>query len=326
MLNGQDIRLWLLLFVLSFGTALVALRFLIPVLTARAAQPIYADGPRWHMKKQGTPTMGGLAFLLALLVVSAPAIAPLLSLRPSMAVGLTLTLLFAAGNAMIGLMDDAIKLIKNRNQGLTAWQKLLLQSILAVIYLMLRARLLGDGTCVEGWDMGIWYYPFAMLAILGTVNCANLTDGVDGLAASVAFAIALSLLWLSAGWQQEVTALSVITVGITLAFLIFNLHPARIFMGDTGSLLLGSLAVGGVFALGHPLLLLFLGSVYLLEGLSVILQVTFFKLTGGRRLFRMAPLHHHLERCGWSENAICLLALALTVGLSVLGAVLLHLW
>lgn len=303
-------------FAVLFLTVLVEIR-LIPALSENAKQPIYEDGPKWHMKKSGTPTMGGLAFLFAVFCASVFGILFLhLSGDRDGALSLSLNFAFAFANAAVGVVDDLTKLHRRRNDGLTPTEKLIFQFAIAAGFLLLRRSLLGDDTSVAfafgSVDLGIFYYPICLLLTVGIINFSNLTDGIDGLAASVAFGIGVSLFYIASALSGEVSFLAAVLMGASMGFLFFNLHPAKIFMGDTGSLFLGALAVSSVFSLGNPLLILPIGAVYILEGLSVVLQVAFFKITG-RRIFRMAPLHHHFEKCGWPENRICLAAIFLTL-------------
>lgn len=309
--------LYVLAFLATLLLTVLLERRLIPALSKSAKQPIYEEGPSWHMKKSGTPTMGGIAFLVAILTASLPALLIFLfSDQGDEAISLSILLFYAICNAAIGILDDLKKLKKKQNEGLTASQKLLLQSLAAALFLFLRHTLASDGTAILfsfGWvELGIFYYPLAMLFLLGGVNCANLTDGIDGLAAAVAFGAGLSLFYISSAFIPHVTYLSACLMGTTVGFLFFNLHPAKIFMGDTGSLLLGALISGASFSFSNPILILSFGSIYVIEGISVILQVIFFKATG-KRIFKMAPLHHHLEKSGWSENKICLCAIFFTL-------------
>ncbi len=303
-------------------------RRLIPALKRRAKQPIYEEGPSWHMKKNGTPTMGGLAFLISCLTVSIPAvIAFFLHGEKEEALSLSILLFYALANAAIGIFDDLQKLRKKQNAGLSALQKILLQSLAAFLFLLLRRIFLADTTAILfsfGWlEIGFLYYPLAAVMLIGCVNCANLTDGIDGLAAAVAFGAGLSLFYISSAFIPHLTYLSAVLMGATIGFLIFNLHPARVFMGDTGSLLLGALVAGASFSFQNPLLLFSFGSVYILEGVSVVLQVLYYKCTK-KRLFKMAPFHHHLEKSGWTENRICLTAIFFTL-ITSLAAYMLYL-
>ena len=313
---------YVICFFITFLATVILERIFIPVLRAKAAQPIYTDGPSWHMSKSGTPTMGGLAFVIACVIALMLADIYLFSTsRAGEAMSLLLCASFALLNSVIGIIDDTKKLARRQNAGLTPWQKLILQSVIASLFLYSRSQLLGEGGRLffsyGGVDIGFIYYPLSFLILLGITNCANLTDGIDGLAASVAFACGVSLFYISCALNTETSFISSAVMGAALGFLIFNMNPAKIFMGDTGSLFFGAILASSVFSLGNPLLILFIGGIYVLEGVSVILQVIYFKLTGGKRLFKMAPLHHHLERSGWAENKICIVAILLTFLLSL---------
>ena len=313
--------IYALVFLLSFCLTAVTESRLIPFLSRRARQPIYEDGPRWHAKKNGTPTMGGLAFISAITLSCAIALPFLFKggLREE-GISLLLLLAFAAFNSAIGIIDDATKLHRHKNAGLTPKQKLLFQTLISIGFLLGRKFLLGDTTAISfsfgEIDIGFFYYPLAIILLLGIVNCANLTDGIDGLAACVSFAVGISFFYISAYLAEGVAVISASLIGAMIGFLIFNLHPARIFMGDTGSLFLGAVCVGMAFSLKNPILVITVCGVYVIEGISVILQVLFYKSTK-RRLFKMAPIHHHLEKCGLSENTICIIAILLTLLLSV---------
>jgi phospho-N-acetylmuramoyl-pentapeptide-transferase len=212
------------------------------------------------------------------------------------------------------------KLHRKQNQGLTPLGKISLQFVLATLFLLARKFIAGDGTSVTfsfgEVELGVFYYPIALVILLGIINCANLTDGIDGLASSVAFSIGVSLLYISAALNTEASAVASAIIGAAVGFLIFNLHPAKIFMGDTGSLYFGALIACCGFMLDNPILMIFIAGVYVFEGCSVILQVFWYK-TFGKRIFRMAPFHHHLEACGFSENRICIIAIILTFLFSV---------
>ena len=316
-MTDNNLPLYLLAFIGALAITVISEKLLIPALTYKAKQPIYEEGPRWHMSKQGTPTMGGLGFLLSISVMLTMAITYLFSVGELyFAISLSITLAFSVLNSAIGIIDDRTKLKRQKNAGLSARQKLLLQSMLAIFFLFAREALLKDGTAIHfsfgTIDLGILYYPIAFLALVGTVNCANLTDGIDGLATGVAFAAAASLFYISFSANSEVSFICCALMGAAIGFLIFNLHPAKIFMGDTGSLFFGSLIVSCAFSLGNPIIAIFVGIVYLLEGFSVILQVLWFKISG-KRIFKMAPLHHHFEKCGWSEDKIVISAIFLTL-------------
>lgn len=313
---------YVLTFILSVVLTALLEKRLIPTLRRFAKQPIYSDGPSWHNIKSGTPTMGGLGFLISV-VLSLSTICVFLFIcgKSNYAVSLIITIIFCALNAFVGIIDDYKKLKGHKNEaGLTPTQKLLLQFAIASLFLLARRFILGDQSEISfsfgTFNIGFVYYPLSLILIVGIINCANLTDGIDGLASGVAFSIGVSLFYISCAISEEVSFIAASIIGATLGFLIFNLHPAKVFMGDTGSLFLGALAIGSVYSLGNPLIILAVGGVYVLEGLSVILQVIYFKSTG-KRLFKMAPLHHHFEKIGWSENTICIVAIILTFILSI---------
>ncbi len=307
--------------IFSFLITVAVEKLLIPALRKRARQPIYAEGPKWHEKKSGTPTLGGLGFLSAILIMTLLSL-PLLGKNHGFkaVISLVVTLLYAFLNALVGVIDDLKKLKRKENQGLTPIEKLILQFLLASLFLYARHTLIGDSTTLAfsfgETDIGFLYYPLSLLILVGIINCANLTDGIDGLATSVAFSISVSLLYISAALFEEVAIISSAMIGATVGFLVFNLHPAKIFMGDTGSLFFGAVVASCAVALGNPFLALIVGAIYLIEGASVILQVFFFKLTG-KRVFKMAPIHHHLEKCGWSENRICIVSILMTFIFSI---------
>ena len=312
----ESIAIPLLIVFFSFTLTVLAERVLIPLLSRCAKQPIYDGGPVWHLSKSGTPTMGGIAFI----AVATPTLAVLSSylfsanLRNS-AISLLFAMLFAILNAAVGVIDDLTKLRNKRNAGLTPVQKLILQFAIAVLYVILLARF--DSPNISnfrflGINLGMIYYPAMTVMLVGLVNFANLTDGVDGLASSVALAIAISLIVITKNEIPELSFACLTLIGICAGFLIFNFHPAKIFMGDTGSLFLGALIAAMSTSLRNPLMILLISGVYVIEGASVILQVAFFKMTK-KRLFKMAPLHHHFEKSGFSEVKICVLAVLATI-------------
>ena len=313
--------LYIAIFLISTLVTFGIERRIIPLLSQRAKQPIYEGGPKWHVKKSGTPTMGGVAFLISVsisLIVCAAVL--LLGENTDAVISIIICQVYAALNACVGIIDDMKKLHRKQNKGLSAMGKLGLQFILAALFLLARGYLLGEGTEIHfafgDIDLGFFYYPIALVILLGIINCANLTDGIDGLASSVAFSTGVSLLYISAALNTEASAIASAIIGAAVGFLIFNLHPAKIFMGDTGSLYFGTLIACCGFILGNPILIIFIAGVYVLEGCSVILQVFWYK-TFGRRIFRMAPFHHHLEQCGFSENRICIIAMILTFLFSI---------
>ena len=303
--------------VVAFFISAVIGKFLVPALRRwKAGQSIKEDGPTWHMSKQGTPTMGGLMFILAtiivVLVVNGPAI---LSGDWTSVIVLVFALVFGA----IGFLDDYAKIKKKENTGLTAGQKFLLQLAAAILFIVLlrKCGILSPNLYVPFFGVELhlpWvvYLIFAVLVITGTVNAVNITDGLDGLSSSVTlpvcafFAAAFGWAWVK--WQQSGTAgmavFAAALFGGLVGFLVYNHYPAKVFMGDTGSLFLGGAVCGMAFALDMPLILILVGIIYIIETLSDIIQVTYFKATHGKRIFRMAPLHHHLEMGGWNEKKV----------------------
>ena len=312
---------YVLVFTLTLILTAVIEKKFIPFLKIKAQQPIYSEGPSWHSSKSGTPTMGGIAFLSASLITLIIASLILFFLKSNeSAVSLILSLGFATGNAGIGIIDDLTKLKRKENAGLSPKQKLFLQFILSSLFLFLRTILLKSPTSFSfsfgKIELGFFYYPITLFVLLGLINSANLTDGVDGLASSVAFAVGISLFYISASLNPELAFISSAIIGATVGFLFFNLHPAKIFMGDTGSLFFGALIASSGNLLENPIVMLMISGVYVIEGFSVVIQVLWYKLTK-KRIFKMAPLHHHLEKCGFSENKICLCAIFLTFLFSV---------
>lgn len=311
----MSIPTYVFLFVATFAVTFLIEKRLIPMLSRSAEQPIYEGGPSWHIQKKGTPTMGGVAFLISVSVFALIGYAILMRENADGAASLLLAVGFSVANALVGIFDDLTKLKRKENAGLSPKQKLVLQFLIATAFLVLRAVIIGDSTVINissfAINLGPFYYPLALIILLGITNCANLTDGVDGLASSVAFAISAVIFILSLNKHPDVSILCCTIIGAVLAFLIFNLNPAKIFMGDTGSLFLGAAIASMGFSMGSPVLLIPICAVYVTEGVSVILQVIYFKLTG-KRLFKMAPVHHHLEKCGMSENKICVIGMLYT--------------
>ena len=318
--------------VVAFVISAVIGKFLVPALRRwKAGQSIKEDGPTWHMSKQGTPTMGGLMFILAtiivVLVVNGPAI---LSGDWTSVIVLVFALVFGA----IGFLDDYAKIKKKENTGLTAGQKFLLQLAAAILFIVLlrKCGILSPNLYVPFFGVELhlpWvvYLIFAVLVITGTVNAVNITDGLDGLSSSVTlpvcafFAAAFGWAWVK--WQQSGTAgmavFAAALFGGLVGFLVYNHYPAKVFMGDTGSLFLGGAVCGMAFALDLPLILILVGIIYIIETLSDIIQVTYFKATHGKRIFRMAPLHHHLEMGGWNEKKVVLVFASISLVFCILA-------
>ena len=309
-------RMLIEFFAMTLGVFFVTwliLRKLIPVLKSRKiGQKIYDIGPRWHKGKEGTPIMGGLGFIIATLIGIAVISGVYLYLgRANELLGVWLTLALALLNGLIGFFDDYTKLIKKQNQGFLAWQKLVLQLLVAAAYLWAMSACGFIDTALEipyfdiELELGIFYYFFAILFIAGMVNSVNLTDGIDGLCSSVsavvgAFFAVVAFVML----RPEFAIFPATVIGGTVGFLMYNFYPAKIFMGDTGSLYLGGAVVGMAFLIEEPLIIMIAGLISLIEVASVILQVGYFKITHGKRIFKMAPIHHHFEKCGWSEVKI----------------------
>lgn len=306
---------WLIPLLTAFLVTAVLGPVLIPWLhKLKFGQQILDIGPNWHKKKSGTPTMGGIMFICGAAAAAAVALFHEFDIR------LLMMLLISCGFGLIGFIDDYVKVVKKRNLGLTAAQKFALQAILAVIYvIVLKETGNLDNDIVipfvsKTFRMPWWLYiVFILFVVTGTVNAVNLTDGLDGLAASITSVVALFFAVasiLSADKMSAVFALALL--GGCLGFLLFNHYPAKVFMGDTGSLFLGgSISVLAV-SLEMPLILIIAGFVYLFETLSVIIQVTSFKLTG-KRVFKMSPIHHHFEMCGWKEVKIVAVFTAVTL-------------
>ena len=309
--------------VLTFAATAVISRFLIPVLKSRKmGQKILEIGPRWHKSKEGTPTMGGLAFIIPIILFGVGA-SVFLWIKDGVeaATPLVLTLCLGLAGGFIGCIDDRAKLRNKRNEGLTAPQKFLLQVIAAALYLLGMRFICNMSTELYipyfnvTWDMGIFFYFFAVILICGMMNSVNLTDGIDGLASGITLIVGIFFAvagFTSYGTDGRAVTLGGLLVGGTAGFLIYNFYPARVFMGDTGSLFLGGLVVGGAFMIRNPLIIVVAGLVYIIETLSVMLQVAYFKLTHGKRLFKMSPIHHHFEQCGWSEIKIVVVFSAVT--------------
>ena len=302
-------------------TAFIVCALLGPVLIPylhklKFGQSIRECGPASHMKKSGTPTMGGLMMLAALVLALFWG-----KFTPHVLIALVLTL----GHAVIGFIDDYIKVVMKRNLGLTAKQKFLLQFILAGAYVYFAETHLQDTSL---WvpllninvDFGWAYYALAFILLVGTTNAVNLTDGLDGLVSFVSIPVTLAFAFIA--YMQGMLDVSGFALGLTgacVGFLLFNRHPAQVFMGDTGSLALG----GGVAALAllthTELLLVIIGGIYVAEATSVIIQVGYFRMTGGKRFFRMAPLHHHFELGGWNEVKVVQVFTLVSVLLSAVG-------
>ena len=266
-------------------------------------QFIREEGPESHLKKSGTPTMGGILFLVGILVGSAFYIPDYKKIIPILFVTL--------GFGLIGFLDDYIKVVMKRNLGLTPAQKMLGQIVITAVFAFYMVNHSGLGTDViipfsggKEWHLGILYIPILFVVVLGTVNGANFTDGLDGLASSVTVLVATFFTVVAIGTKSGIEPITCAVVGALLGFLLFNVYPASVFMGDTGSLALGGFVASAAYMLQMPIFIIIVGFIYLIEVLSVMIQVTYFKKTGGKRFFKMAPIHHHFELCGWSETRV----------------------
>lgn len=311
----------------SFILASVCGIFLIPFLhKLKFGQEIREEGPSWHKKKSGTPTMGGFIFIIAMVIsVMVGFLAYKIFLPEKNLKGIFLMLGMALSFGAIGFLDDYIKVILKRNLGLTAKQKFSLQVIASVVFTV---WFVASGTVsteiiipFTGIALDFWYFyiPFTVIVMLATVNSVNLTDGLDGLATSVTIVIGIFYMIISNMRGFDTVALySSALLGGLFGFLIFNKYPARVFMGDTGSLFLGGAVCAMALYTRQPIILIIIGFVYVMESLSVIMQVTYFKKTG-KRIFKMSPIHHHFEMCGWSESKIVSVFVVATILLCVIG-------
>ena len=324
-MSNRELLLVLVSLISGFVLALVLGKYLIPALRAlKAGQSIREVGPKWHNGKAGTPTMGGLVFIAASLLCIATGWFAVRQGEYSHLLVLALALAFG----LIGFADDFIKVKKKRNLGLTGMQKLLLQIVAAAAFLFFLYRH-GALTCdlyipfVKEPITGIppvAYLAFAVFVIVGCVNAVNLTDGIDGLASGVTMPVMVFFTLVAVSMKRlGLATFPAALLGGLGGFLCYNFYPAKVFMGDTGSLFLGGAVVGMAFALDMPLVLLLVGLVYIIETLSDIIQVTYFKLTHGKRVFKMAPIHHHFEMCGWSEKKIWVVFVSVTALMCVLA-------
>ncbi|MDO4167849.1 MAG: phospho-N-acetylmuramoyl-pentapeptide-transferase [Eubacteriales bacterium] len=310
--------------VISFGLSVILCPFVIPFLRKmKFGQYVREDGPKTHLQKAGTPTMGGVIILIAVAVTSmifrkdAPELLPVL---------------FATlGFGLIGFLDDYIKIMMCRSEGLTPLRKLLLQAVVTAVFvyyylvkLQREPEFLIPFT--GGIEKGIYismpnslFVVFVFFVMLGTVNGTNFTDGLDGLASGVTLLVSVFFTVVAAGMHSGVLPVSSAVTGALMGFLVFNVYPASVFMGDTGSLALGGFVSSVALLLKLPVFILIVGVIYMLEVLSVMIQVTFYKLTNGKRIFKMAPIHHHFEQCGWSETRIVTIFCVVTALFCLLG-------
>ena len=299
--------------------SLIAGKFIVPVMTRlKVGQTEREEGVKAHLEKAGTPTMGGLIFLVGVFVIALfympayPKIFPVLWMT--------------FGFGVIGFIDDYLKVVLRRSDGLIAWQKLLLQIIVTAVFALYMTKvshisleMLVPFTNGRTINIGWLALPLLFFAVLGTVNGTNFTDGLDGLASSVTIVVAGFFAFVSIVVFKADDPFSLAMMGGLMAFLFYNSFPAKIFMGDTGSLALGGYVIATAYMMKMPLFVIVVGMIYLIEVLSVILQVGYFKITHGKRIFKMAPIHHHFELCGWSESRIVAVFTVATFLLSMIA-------
>lgn len=312
---------------LSFATSTFISMIVIPLLRKmKIGQSEREEGPKSHLKKSGTPTMGGIILIIATLLLSAFLYIDYASDEPEIATRLLPMIFVTLGFGVVGFVDDFKKVFLHNTDGISPKLKMLGLSIISIIYVLMLVFAFGNGTDIyipffkQYITLPVWLYIiFAVLVILSTTNAVNLTDGIDGLSTSVTTIMLTCLTVISIIWSvKETTIFGCIVIGTALGFLLFNLHPAHIFMGDTGSLLLGGAIAGIALYLKIPLLLLIIGIVPIVETVSVILQVGYYKLTK-KRLFKMAPIHHHFELCGWNENKVVSVFSVVTLFAAIIG-------
>lgn len=304
---------------ISFAISVILGPVLIPFLRRlKVGQTVRDEGPQSHLKKSGTPTMGGLLILTAMTVTSLvymkryPDILPILFLT--------------LGFGLIGFLDDYIKVVLKRSMGLRAWQKFGLQIIVTAVFAFYLHQYTNVGMAwripfMSGKyvDFGVFNIPLIFIVVLGTVNGTNFTDGLDGLATSVTILVATFFTVCAIGLNAPITPITCAAVGALLGFLLFNGYPASVFMGDTGSLALGGFVAACAYMMQLQLFLVIVGFIYVAEVASVMLQVSYFKLTGGKRIFKMAPIHHHFELCGWKETKVVNIFSIVTAILCLIG-------
>jgi phospho-N-acetylmuramoyl-pentapeptide-transferase len=290
--------------IISFVVCVILCPLLIPFLKRlKFGQYIREEGPQSHQKKSGTPTMGGIVIVLSIAITSLIYIKDYDEIIP--------VLFVTIGFGIIGFMDDYIKVVMKRSMGLRAWQKLVGQILITAVfgYYILNYTDIGTTMLIpftggKYADISFLFVPFFLFVVLGTVNGSNFTDGLDGLESSVTVLIATFFTVVAIGLSSDLSPITGAVAGSLMAFLVYNVYPAKVFMGDTGSLALGGFVAATAFMLQMPLFIILVAFIYLVEIISVILQVSYFKLTGGKRIFKMAPIHHHFELMGWSETRV----------------------
>lgn len=308
-------------FVLAFACGAILGPVVIPMLLRlKVGQSIRSEGVQAHLKKAGTPTMGGIMFMIAILVGSIFFVGSNQRIIP--------VLVLTIGFGVIGFIDDYLKVVKHNTDGLLPKQKLLFQFLVATAFIgylwvmdaeCFQLRIPFTSIITENSLIKILAVPLCYFVILGTVNAVNFTDGLDGLASSVTAVVAFFVVLASGMVEAGIEPVAAATMGALLAFLLYNVYPAKVFMGDTGSLALGGFVVGSAYLMKMPLFIPIIGFIYFAEILSVMIQVTYFKKTGGKRIFKMTPIHHHFELCDWSETRIVTVFTTVTIFLCLLG-------
>jgi phospho-N-acetylmuramoyl-pentapeptide-transferase len=307
--------------VIAFIISVIITKLEIPILREKAGQNIREDGPQSHLSKAGTPSMGGIAIIIATAIAS---IVALIAFGGTWGETAVILLVFV-GFGLIGFFDDYLKVIKKNNLGLRAYQKFGLQTILSVILAIYLVKHFSNTAIYIPvadiyLNLGIWYIPFIVFVVLAMTNAVNLTDGLDGLASGVTAFVTLFFAIIGATYcLKSGSYFCAALCGACVGFLMFNKNPAKVFMGDTGSLALGGGLAAAAIVMKLELLILIAGLVYVLEALSVVLQVGYFKLSGGKRIFKMAPIHHHFEKCGFSERKVVLAFWIFTIICCVIG-------
>ena len=318
MIANLDKSVYISLFLSFILTTALAPVFIPILLRLKVGQTVRDDGPESHLKKNGTPTMGGIIILIGFLGGSVIFCGRYSNTIPIM--------LMTIGFGVIGFIDDYIKVVLKRSMGLRAWQKLVLQIIVTAVFAVYMTKVSGVSLLLRipftgGYmlDLSWFSYIILFLAVLGTVNGANLTDGVDGLASSVTVVIAAFFAVIAVIENMGLEPTSLAIIGSLLGFLVYNCHPAKVFMGDTGSLALGGYVIATAYMLNMPIYVIIVAFIYVLESISVILQVSYFKISHGKRIFKMAPIHHHFEKSGWSETKVVTIFTIISIFAAIIG-------
>ena len=304
---------------IAFGLSVLMGPIVIPILRRlKMGQTERVEGVQSHLKKAGTPTMGGVMILISIVITSLFYVKDYPKIIPVLFVTL--------GFGLIGFLDDYLKVVLKRSDGLFPMQKMALQIIVTAVFAFYIVKVAKVPLTIlvpfsggQYWDIGFLAVPVLFFAVIGTVNGVNFTDGLDGLASSVTVLVATFFTVVAIGTKSGIEPITCAVVGALMGFLLCNVYPASVFMGDTGSLALGGFVASAAYMLQMPLFIIIVGFIYLVEVLSVIIQVTYFKKTGGKRIFKMAPIHHHFELCGWSETRVVAVFSIITAALCLVG-------